>query len=164
MVTSSVFVEPNQLQLTLEAGLAQDDARLRPALEEALDATRRLHDTVEEVLRLAGSPGPPGAVAEILGVLLDNARTHGRGSVRVTVRDLDDALAFDVADEGTVTAEPEGLFARGRTGGGNGGTGIGLALARDLAVSLGGRLFLSGGDPTTFTLLVPVAPVAPATR
>lgn len=192
------------LQLTLEAGLAQDDARLRPALEEALDATRRLHDTVEEVLRLAGSPGPPGAVvpdrpvvhllaetdarwhglfaqdgrrldcgvldapadvlvpggpvAEILGVLLDNARTHGRGSVRVTVRDLDDALAFDVADEGTVTAEPEGLFARGRTSGRNGGTGIGLALARDLAVSLGGRLFLAGGDPTTFTLLVPVAP------
>ncbi|MCZ1002689.1 HAMP domain-containing sensor histidine kinase [Streptomyces mirabilis] len=141
------------LQLTLEAGLAQDDARLRPALEEALDATRRLHDTVEEVLRLAGSPGPPGAVvpdrsvvhllaetdarwhglfaqdgrrldcgvqdipadvlvpggpvAEILGVLLDNARTHGRGSVRVTVRDLDDALAFDVADEGTVTVDPK---------------------------------------------------------
>ncbi|MFD8002202.1 sensor histidine kinase [Streptomyces mirabilis] len=191
------------LQLTLEAGLAQDDARLRPALEEALDATRRLHDTVEEVLRLAGSPGPPGVVpdrsvfhllaetdarwhglfaqdgrrldcgvqdapadvlvpggpvAEILGVLLDNARTHGRGSVRVTVRDLDDALAFDVADEGTVIAEPEGLFARGRTSGSNGGTGIGLALARDLAVSLGGRLLLSGGDPTTFTLLVPVAP------
>ncbi|MFJ1531518.1 histidine kinase dimerization/phospho-acceptor domain-containing protein [Streptomyces mirabilis] len=198
------------LQLTLEAGLAQDDARLRPALEEALDATRRLHDTVEEVLRLAGSPGPPGTVvpdrsvvhllaetdarwhglfaqdgrrldcgvqdipadvlvpggpvAEILGVLLDNARTHGRGSVRVTVRDLDDALAFDVADEGTVTVDPEGLFARGRTSGRNGGTGIGLALARDLAVSLGGRLFLAGGDPTTFTLLVPVAPAAPATR
>ncbi|WP_217567984.1 ATP-binding protein [Streptomyces sp. GbtcB7] len=111
---------------------------------------------------------PGGPVAEILGVLLDNARTHGRGSVRVTVRALDDALddalAFDVADEGTVTAEPEGLFARGRTGGGNGGTGIGLALARDLAVSLGGRLFLPGGDPTTFTLLVPVVPVAPATR
>jgi signal transduction histidine kinase len=57
-----------------------------------------------------------------------------------------------------VTAEPEGLFARGRTSGSNGGTGIGLALARDLAVSLGGRLFLAGGDPTTFTLLVPVAP------
>ncbi|MFD4528666.1 ATP-binding protein [Streptomyces sp. NPDC058470] len=190
------------LHLTLETGLAQDDARLRPVLEEALAATRRLHHTVEEVLRLAGSPGlphrvapdrlvaqlldetderwhglfaqdgrrldcgsqdapadvrvPGGPVAEILGVLLDNARTHGHGGVRVTVRDLDDALAFDVTDEGGLRTEPGRLFARGHTGGGAGGTGIGLALARDLAVSLGGRLFLASGDPTTFTLLVPV--------
>ncbi|MEU8981258.1 HAMP domain-containing sensor histidine kinase [Streptomyces sp. NPDC058251] len=196
------------LQLTLEAGLAQDDDRLRPVLEEALAATRRLHHTVEEVLRLAGSPGPPhrtvpdrpvarlleeteerwhglfaqdgrrldcavqdapagvrvpgGPVAEILGVLLDNARTHGHGSVRVAVRDLDDALAFDVADEGTLRTGPARLFARGHTGAGTGGTGIGLALARDLAVSLGGRLFLAGGDPTTFTLLVPVRQEEPA--
>ncbi|SFF65338.1 ATP-binding protein [Streptomyces mirabilis] len=117
---------------------------------------RRLDCGVQDAPADALVPGGP--VDEILGVLLDIARTHGPGSVRVTVRDLDDALAFDVADEGTVTAEPEGLFARGRTSGSNGGTGIGLALARDLAVSLGGRLFLAGGDPMTFTLLVPVAP------
>jgi signal transduction histidine kinase len=117
---------------------------------------RRLDCGVQDAPADALVPGGP--VAEILGVLLDIARTHGPGSVRVTVRDLDDALAFDVADEGTVTVEPEGLFARGRSGGRHGGTGIGLALARDLAVSLGGRLFLAGGDPTTFTLLVPVAP------
>jgi signal transduction histidine kinase len=48
------------LQLTLEAGLAQDDdARLLPALEEALATTRRLHGTVEEVLRLSRSRGLP---------------------------------------------------------------------------------------------------------
>lgn len=42
------------LQLTLESGLEQDDdARLRPVLAEALVTTRRLHDTVEEVLRLS---------------------------------------------------------------------------------------------------------------
>jgi signal transduction histidine kinase len=196
------------LQLTLEAGLERDDDQLRPVLEEALASTRRLHHTVEEVLRLAGSPGPPhratadrpvaqlleetderwhglfaqdgrrldsdtrdapadvrvpgGPVAEILGVLLDNARAHGHGSVRVAVRDLDDALAFDVTDEGTLDTEPARLFARGQTGGGAGGTGIGLALARDLAVSLGGRLFLASGDPTTFTLLVPVRQVGSA--
>lgn len=69
------------LQLTLEAGLAQDDARLRPALEEALDATRRLHDTVEEVLRLAGSSGPPGTVVpdrSVVHLLAEtDARWHG---------------------------------------------------------------------------------------
>ncbi|MGW6143088.1 sensor histidine kinase [Streptomyces sp. NPDC055144] len=190
------------LQLTLESGLEQNDAQLRRVLEEALTSTRRLHHTVEEVLRLAGSPEPArravpdrlvtqllqeteqrwhglfaqdgrrlefavqdapadvrvpgGPVAEIFGVLLDNARTHGHGSVRVAVRDLDDALAFDVSDEGTLGVEPALLFDRGHTGSDNAGTGIGLALARDLAVSLGGRMVVSSRRPTTFTLLVPV--------
>ncbi|MGW5129083.1 HAMP domain-containing sensor histidine kinase [Streptomyces sp. NPDC004069] len=189
------------LQLTLEAGLAQNDAR--PALEEALAATRRLHETVEEVLRLSSSAGlprrtaldrpvgellaraekrwhallakdgrrlefavqdvpddvhiPGGPVTEILGVLLDNARAHGRGTVRVAVRDLDDALAFDVADEGAVDGDGVRLFERGYSGGGP-GAGIGLAFARDLAVFLGGRLSLTHGVPTTFTLLLPVRP------
>ncbi|MEW2117746.1 HAMP domain-containing sensor histidine kinase [Streptomyces sp. NPDC005474] len=187
------------LQLTLEIGLEQDDTR--PVLEEALDATRRLHHTVEEVLRLSASAGlprpvepdravagllreteerwhglfardgrrlecdtgeapddvrvPGGPVAEILGVLLDNARVHGHGTVRVTVRDLDDALALDIADEGTANGDSARLFERGHTEGGA-GTGIGLALARDLALSLGGRLSLTNHAPTTFTLLLPV--------
>ncbi|MFL5996521.1 MAG: sensor histidine kinase [Streptomyces sp.] len=189
------------LQLTLEAGLAQDDARLRPVLAEALATTHRLHHTVEEVLRLSRAsevsrsaagkiavgqllrdveerwhglfarngrrlecaardtptdalvPGAP--VSEVLGILLDNARVHGRGTVRVTVRDLEDALAFDVSDEGAVAGEPARLFDRGHTGGGQ-GLGIGLALARDLAVSLGGRLALNSAHPATFTLLIPV--------
>lgn len=189
------------LQLALEAGLAQDDdAELRPVLTEALATTHRLHQTVEEVLRLSGAgkvspsagkiavgqllrdaearwhglfamdgrrlecaargaptdvlvPGVP--VSEVLGILLDNARVHGRGTVRVTVRDLEDALAIDVSDEGSVAGEPTRLFDRGHTGGGP-GAGIGLAIARDLAVSLGGRISLASARPATFTLLIPV--------
>ncbi|MGW3953623.1 ATP-binding protein [Streptomyces sp. NPDC004752] len=99
-------------------------------------------------------PGAP--VAEILGVLLDNARVHGRGTVRRTVRDLGDALAFDVADQGPVTGDGARLFYRGHSGAD--GSGIGLALARDLVVSLGGRLSLARAAPTTCTLLVPLGP------
>ncbi|MEU9453043.1 HAMP domain-containing sensor histidine kinase [Streptomyces sp. NPDC048277] len=114
---------------------------------------RRLECDTQDAPADARIPGAP--VAEVLGILLDNARVHGRGTVRVTVRDLDDALAFDVSDEGAVTEEPSRLFGRGRTGNGE-GTGIGLSLARDLAVSLGGRLSLTGRHPATFTLLLPV--------
>ncbi|MFD9585196.1 histidine kinase dimerization/phospho-acceptor domain-containing protein [Streptomyces sp. NPDC059980] len=190
------------LQLTLESGLARD-AEPRAVLEEALESTRRLHHTIEEVLRLAAGHGPAhravpdrpvgrllretehrwhgffaqdgrrlvcdtapddvlvpgGPVTEILDVLLDNARRHGHGRVRLAVRDLDDALAFDVTDEGALTADPAHLFTRGHSAAGN-GTGIGLALAGDLALSLGGRLGLANRDPTTFTLLVP-AHIAP---
>jgi signal transduction histidine kinase len=115
---------------------------------------RRLEYGTREVPPDVRVPGGP--VSEILGVLLDNARTHGRGTTRVVVRDLDDALAFDVRDEGAVEGESARIFDRGQSGAGH-GTGIGLALARDLAVSIGGRLSLTNRAPATFTLLLPVS-------
>jgi len=48
------------------------------------------------------------------------------------------------------------LFERGHSGG-----GPGIGLARDLAVSLGGRLSLAHATPTTVTLLVPALRTAP---
>lgn len=118
----------------------------------ALDG-RRLECDVGDApsdARVAGRP-----VSEVLGILLDNARVHGRGSVGVVVRDLEGALAFDVSDEGRIEGEAARLFDRGHTEGGS-GTGIGLALARDLAAAVGGKLSLKSNVPATFTLLVPV--------
>jgi signal transduction histidine kinase len=103
-----------------------------------------------------GWPRAAGAaVRQIIGVLLDNAVVHGEGMVTITTRDSTDAFAIDVADEGRGTGAGQDLFIRGHSGAG--GTGIGLALARDLAEAEGGRLWLSLPAPTTFTLLLPPA-------
>jgi len=133
------------------------------------------------------------AAGQILAVLLDNAAQHGLGSVTVTIRDAPpEAMAIDVMDEGTALVdEPSDLFqgrgdptenhahgnhAQGNHGdcagvpadagsdGRSGGHGIGLALARRLAESEGGRLQLTNSNPTTFTLLAPATapPAGPA--
>jgi signal transduction histidine kinase len=114
----------------------------------------------DRMLRVAVDPHAPvslastAAVRQVLTVLLDNAATHGSGTVSVAVRNAADALAIDVSDEGAgITApEPELFTRRSRLAEGH---GIGLALARSLAEAEGGRLRLTRPAPPTFTLLVP---------
>jgi signal transduction histidine kinase len=114
----------------------------------------------DRALRVAVDPLAPvslastAAVRQVLTVLLDNAATHGSGTVSVAVRNAADALAIDVSDEGVgITApEPELFTRRSRLADGH---GIGLALARSLAEAEGGRLRLTRPAPPTFTLLVP---------
>lgn len=114
-----------------------------------------------------GAPAPhvaAAAVRQILAVLLDNAATHGAGTVTVTARDAGGALAIDVGDEGAGVDGLE-LFSRrgdqrgdqcGTDGRATSGHGIGLPLARSLAEAEGGRLWLSRPAPPVFTLLLPV--------
>lgn len=71
----------------------------------------------------------------------------------LTARQVSDALAVDVADEGSITIEPAVVFDRGTSG--DEGQGIGLALARSLAEASGGRLVLARRSPATFTLFLP---------
>ena len=96
------------------------------------------------------------AVRQVLAVLVDNATTHGAGTVAITVREAPGAVAIDVSDEGPGVREPEGLlFARRADQ--RDGHGIGLALARRLAEAEGGRLELARPQPPVFTLLLPWA-------
>jgi signal transduction histidine kinase len=100
------------------------------------------------------------AVRQVLRVLIDNAATHGCGTISVAVREAADAVAIDIGDEGAGVGKPEPeLFAR-RAGSLN-GHGIGLALARRLAEGEGGRLQLTRPAPPIFTLLLPGTPSAP---
>jgi signal transduction histidine kinase len=90
------------------------------------------------------------AVRQVLAVLLDNAARHGAGTVTLTVRDADGALAFDVADDGPGLDDVVPPLP------GTTGHGIGLVLARRLAEAEGGRLWLSRPAPPVFTLLLPL--------
>jgi signal transduction histidine kinase len=96
---------------------------------------------------------PGSLVTQILNVLIDNAVGHGRGSVTMTVREIGETLAVDVADEGSIAMESASMFERGTSGGA--GHGIGLALARSMAEASGGRLVLTHRSPATFTLFLP---------
>jgi signal transduction histidine kinase len=95
---------------------------------------------------------PLNTCQQILDILIDNARVHGQGTVRVTARDTFGAVAIEVADEGSITGTAD-LFQRGVSR--QARPGIGLGLARDLAESQGGRLTLVSAGPATFGLLMP---------
>lgn len=106
-----------------------------------------------------GAPDPrasAAAVRQVLAVLVDNATTHGAGTVTLTVREAAGAVAIDVSDQGPGVSEPGTvLFARRREQAD--GHGIGLALARRLAEGEQGRLDLTRPSPPEFTLLLPPA-------
>jgi len=105
-------------------------------------------------------------VSQILRNLISNAlKFTERGEVRVTARPGDgDTIAFVVADTGRgIAAEHLSLifdeFAQveARSDAREGGSGLGLPLARRLAELLGGRLTVESalGAGATFTLILP---------
>jgi len=108
-------------------------------------------------------PGAPearastAAVRQVLGVLVDNATTHGRGTVTVTVREATGAVAVDVSDEGPGVQDDRGAVFAPRADRRR-GHGIGLPLAHRLAEAERGRLQLTRVAPPVFTLLLPAVP------
>jgi signal transduction histidine kinase len=95
----------------------------------------------------------PGVVGHVLDALLENALTHGVGTVSVMVREAVDALAITVTDEGQLADSVADPFERGATG--DGGTGIGLALARTMTEAVGGRLLMVARSPMSIALFLP---------
>ncbi|HKP20453.1 MAG TPA: HAMP domain-containing sensor histidine kinase [Thermoleophilaceae bacterium] len=99
-------------------------------------------------------------VAQIMRILLDNALRHTPEGTDVTVS----ASRYNGATELTVADSGPGLpagarakvFERFFTGDAARGAGLGLAIARELAERMDGRLMLSGErDVTAFTLELP---------
>lgn len=108
----------------------------------------------------------PGSVARIVRILLDNAvrvcppgseikiELHNGSSAELSVTDQGPGIA---AEDREVIFE---RFQRGRDTGGKAGFGLGLAIGRELAERMGGRLELDDdyGPGARFTLRLPVAP------
>jgi two-component system OmpR family sensor kinase len=150
----SLELHPEEVDLSELARSIVDE--FTPALADhgtALDV--RLPDQGPEALC------DPERVAQIMRILLDNALRHTPAGTQVTLRAdrANGAAGFTVADAGP--GLPDGsrakVFERFYTGDAARGAGLGLAIARELAERMDGRLRVySQADGTAFTLELPV--------
>lgn len=167
---AAALEQAEQLAQVLDELLAAARAA-RSAEAEPLDLSRELDTIVgewREVLRKQGrvlrmrvpdeltARATPTRLREAMGVLLDNARKHGRGTVTVSARREDSTVVIEVGDagEGVPDDLAAHVFERGVSGAGS--TGVGLALARALVDADGGRLELATARPATFALFLPI--------
>ena len=103
----------------------------------------------------------PGSVAQVLATLLENSLKYGGGTTTVSSRAASGKGVFiDVADEGEGVSDELAPDIFSKHVSGKGGTGLGLALAKDLASSDGGRLELSQRRPPIFTLFLNGVPAS----
>lgn len=98
--------------------------------------------------------GTPGAVAQVLATLMENGLMHGAGTVCLSTRVTGNQAVVEVTDEGHGVPPELGSRVFERTVSGRNSTGIGLAVARDLAEADGGRLELLQQRPPVFALFL----------
>ncbi|MFD0126122.1 ATP-binding protein [Streptomyces virginiae] len=98
--------------------------------------------------------GTPGAVSQVLATLVENALMHGGGTVALRTRVIGNQAVLEVTDEGPGVPPDLGNRIFERAISGRNSTGIGLAVARDLAEADGGRLELLQTQPPVFALFL----------
>lgn len=100
-------------------------------------------------------------LSQILATLLENSLVHGAGTVKVSTRSTGISLVVEVTDEGPGVPAELGprIFERSVSGGRS--TGLGLAVARELAEAEGGRLELLQQKPPVFALFLSGAETGP---
>jgi signal transduction histidine kinase len=146
------------------------------AAELELDASRReVAVAVSQPASPCWAQGDPGAVAQIVRILLDNALRVAPPGSRVELSSSGDAdgigggggggsTLLTVRDSGPGVAPAERTliferFQRGASTGGRGGFGLGLAIGRELAARMGGTLeLLESAEGACFQLRLPSAP------
>ena len=103
-----------------------------------------------------------GKLGQVLATLIENSLRYGDGMTRVWAHagSSKRGVIIEVSDEGEGIDEalaPD-IFEKGVSG--HGSTGIGLALAHDLAQAMGGRLELKSNIPPVFTISVAAIPAS----
>jgi signal transduction histidine kinase len=138
--------EGRRVAIDLDQVVAAHVAAWRPVVARA---GRRLVLERGGAARVGASRG---TVGQVLDVLLENALRHGSGTITVRVAAETGWHAVVVEDEGAGVAHADraGIFDRGASGAD--GTGIGLHLARALAVADGGTLHLTRESPARLEL------------
>jgi signal transduction histidine kinase len=114
-------------------------------------------DAAPESLRVSATT-QTGARA--LAPLIENALQHATNQVTLSVSGAPRSVDITVSDDGPGLprngVDPETLFAAGARAATSSGAGLGLALARRVARSLGGDVTVtSAREPTSFTLTLP---------
>ncbi|WP_049576121.1 ATP-binding protein [Streptomyces sp. SBT349] len=98
--------------------------------------------------------GTPGAVSQVLACLVENSLMHGAGTVALRTRTTGNQVVVEVTDNGPGVPSELGARVFERTVSGHNSTGLGLAVARDLAEADGGRLELLQQRPPVFALFL----------
>ncbi|GHF77367.1 ATP-binding protein [Streptomyces griseosporeus] len=138
----------------LDEVIQQQIAEWRPAYRSAGRAI------VSSGKRHLHAVGTPGAVAQVLAALIENSLMHGGGTVALRTRVTGNQAVVEVTDEGPGVPADLGARIFERTISGRNSTGIGLAVARDLAEADGGRLELLQTSPAVFGLFLSRTPPA----
>jgi signal transduction histidine kinase len=170
----AALAQVDRLQTTIDTLLsAARDAPGPPSSTRLDDVVQRLQSRWHGPLAAQGRPlravaqatdmtvgASTHVIAEILDVLVDNARKHGSGAITIDVRPLGAFASIDVSDEGSGFAIPPAEALERRSAGGD-GHGIGLALAQSLAHAEAGRIVITpGARGPTVSLVLPAAPAA----
>ena len=184
MRLEEISVTDDLLVVQEEAGIAITQVeRLTKVVDELLSRTRRGHDapppsvSLDSVIaalqrewqpafeqarrsvHVHGQRGllvraTPVALSQVLSTLLENSLAHGCGTVDVQARRSGPSVVVEVSDqgEGVGAAIAPHIFERSVSTAQS--TGLGLALARDLAEANGGRLELIQAQPAIFALFL----------
>ncbi|MDW4906050.1 histidine kinase dimerization/phospho-acceptor domain-containing protein [Streptomyces sp. ADMS] len=137
----------------LDEVIQQQLAEWRPAYRSAGRAM------VSSGKRHLQAVGTPGAVAQVLAALIENSLMHGGGTVALRTRVIGNQAVIEVTDEGPGVPADLGARIFERAISGRNSTGIGLAVARDLAEADAGRLEMLQAQPPVFGLFLSRTPL-----
>jgi signal transduction histidine kinase len=167
--------------LLVLAGLDGDAPRHRQPVDLAgvvTDGTRRLTppgvELVSGRIEHAVVSGDESQLTRVVTNLVDNALRHARSTVQVALASEDDAAVITVADDGPgiPAADRDRIWDRfvrldtdrGRA---SGGSGLGLALVKELVAEHDGTVSVTDhreGTGAIFVVRLPLTGVAPASR